>query len=154
MHDGDVNTRPHQPHHWMLGACQHPRFPNVLSRGRDGGSTPEILRAILGDHISLTRCLCLPAPSPSKMAPVQRIRYCILLHWTLTLGSRVYGMTSSPESSSTSDAHTVIVCTKWTLRFKWPSTVWCRADAHWRWIGNPAISSWIFAGPCRRPSGC
>ncbi|RNE96756.1 hypothetical protein TcG_12873 [Trypanosoma cruzi] len=52
-------------------------FPNALSRERDGGSTPKRLRAMWGGNISLTPWLCPPALPPWKMAPVQRIRYCI-----------------------------------------------------------------------------
>ncbi|EKF32526.1 acid phosphatase, putative [Trypanosoma cruzi marinkellei] len=50
----------------LPGACQYPRFPDANPRDRDGGSTPKRPRGIWGDHISIPRCLCLPALSPWK----------------------------------------------------------------------------------------
>ncbi|RNC34959.1 hypothetical protein TcCL_Unassigned02210 [Trypanosoma cruzi] len=127
----------------MAWACQHPRFPNPILRGRDGWSALRCLRAMLGDPIFLFCCRC-PPPSTWKRIPVQKVGCCIFLRWTSPPVLRVYGMRASPKSSLASGAHTVMtIGTRRTLRLSLPLKVWYRAGARWRKNGILPIVSWI-----------
>ncbi|EKF38961.1 hypothetical protein MOQ_000822 [Trypanosoma cruzi marinkellei] len=117
------------------------------------GYSPDVSRQFLFDHISVPRCLCLPAHPPGTAIPVQKKRNEGSAHSTSPLGPRLYGMSASPELFSTSGAYTIIG-TRWTTRLNLPLAVWLRVRARWKRSGIPPIVSWIWAILYRRNSGC
>ncbi|RNC39630.1 hypothetical protein TcCL_NonESM10990, partial [Trypanosoma cruzi] len=102
-----------QPHHERLMAGDVPAstFPQRNLTGEMAGQYSYVI-GHCGRPYFPHPMACPSDPHFQKKFLVQMKEICVFLHSASTLGSRVYETRASPESSSTSDANTVIIGTK------------------------------------------